>query len=108
MQGHLHKRGRSWGWVVDVGRDPATGKRRQKTKSGFRTKAEAERALRELLDRLESGNYVADSAQPLAEYLDQWLGTARPNLRPDRSAGPHRSSSRCSQRRAGSEAVGRP
>ena len=34
MRGHVHKRGSTWGYVVDVGRDPATGKRKQRTKGG--------------------------------------------------------------------------
>jgi hypothetical protein len=31
LRGHVHKRGSTWGYVVDVGRDPATGKRKQRT-----------------------------------------------------------------------------
>ena len=68
--------------MVDIGRDPASGKRRQKTRGGFRTRSEAERTLREFIGRLESGDHVADTSLTLAEYLDQWLTTAKPNLRP--------------------------
>lgn len=82
MRGHVHKRGKSWTWVVDIGRHPATGKRQQKTKGGFRTKDQAERSLRDFMGRLESGDYLADTPLTLAEYLEQWLATAKPNLRP--------------------------
>lgn len=34
--------GASWAYMVDVGKDPITGKRKQKKKGGFRTKKEAE------------------------------------------------------------------
>jgi Arm DNA-binding domain len=36
MKGHVYKRGETWTFVVDVGRDPVTGKRKQKSKGGFR------------------------------------------------------------------------
>jgi Arm DNA-binding domain len=32
----------TWTFVVDVGRDPVTGKRKQKSKGGFRKKRDAE------------------------------------------------------------------
>ncbi|WP_338556518.1 Arm DNA-binding domain-containing protein [Paenibacillus sp. KS-LC4] len=35
----------SWCYVVEFGRHPETGRRRQKSKSGFETKVEAERRL---------------------------------------------------------------
>ena len=52
MRGRLTKyegrRGATWGFVVDVGRDPASGRRRQKSQGGFRTRRLAERALNEI------------------------------------------------------------
>ncbi len=63
-------------------RGPATGKRRQKTKSGFRTKAAAETALRDFIGRVETGGYTAESNLTVAEYLDQWLATVQADLRP--------------------------
>ncbi|MBS1837781.1 MAG: Arm DNA-binding domain-containing protein [Actinobacteria bacterium] len=36
----------TWSYVVDVGRDPATGKRQQRTNGGFRTRAAADGAPR--------------------------------------------------------------
>jgi hypothetical protein len=38
MRGSVYKRGSTWTWVLDVGVDPVTGKRRQRTKGGYRTK----------------------------------------------------------------------
>lgn len=46
MRGHIRKR-HTWEFIVDVGRHPVTGVRRQKSKSGFPTKRTAESALHE-------------------------------------------------------------
>ena len=81
MRGHIRKRGETWTVVVDVGRDPASGKRRQKWQGGFRTKRAAERALTETLDRLERGTYAERSNETLAAYLEEWLRAIRPSLR---------------------------
>jgi Arm DNA-binding domain len=40
LRGSVYKRGSTWTWHVDVGVDPVTGKRRQQTKGGFKTKRE--------------------------------------------------------------------
>lgn len=81
MRGHVHKRGSTWGYVVDVGRDPATGKRKQRTKGGFRTRAAAEDALTEVLNEIRSGRVVAPTSVTLEEYLTDWLTSVRPQLR---------------------------
>ena len=50
MRGHITKRGKySWTIVLDLGRDSATGKRRQQWVSIKGTKKDAERRLAELL-----------------------------------------------------------
>jgi integrase len=67
--------------VVDVGSDPASGRRRQQTKGGFATKREAERALREVVGTLDQGTYVAPDPQTLGEWLDRWLDTMAPKIR---------------------------
>jgi integrase len=63
----------TWSFVVDIGIDPATGKRRQARRRGFATK----RAAQEELDRLRvvahDRLYVAPSKQTVAEYLQMWL-----------------------------------
>lgn len=91
MRGHVHRRGKGWAFVVDVGRDPATGKRRQTTKGGFPTRVAAERALRQVLGRVDDGSYTPESNLTLGEYLEQWLATAKPNLRPTTFGGYTRS-----------------
>ncbi len=77
----MHRRGKSWAYVVDVGRDPATGRRRQQTKGGFRTKRAAEEALSETVGALNDGRYVAPDPQTLGEWIDRWLVTMAPKVR---------------------------
>jgi integrase len=67
--------------MVDVGFDAATGKRRQQGRSGFATKAEAEKALRDLLTSIEYGTYVESTPTTLKEYLDGWLQTSKACIR---------------------------
>jgi len=83
MKGYFRKRGDKWSFTVDIGRDPKTGKRKQKTVSGFRTKKEAEAACAELLSQLHRGYIIDHSNQTVAEYLKEWLEDyAKPKLKP--------------------------
>lgn len=77
MRGHVRRRGPSWTFMVDIGRDPATGKRRLKSVGGFRTRRDAERALSKMLEQINQGTYVEPSRMTLADYLPQWLEAAR-------------------------------
>ena len=63
MRGSVVKRGNTWSYVVDVGRDPVSGRRRQRWKGGFATKREAERALGRALAAVGAGE-VADAGAP--------------------------------------------
>jgi hypothetical protein len=72
VRGHIRRRGKTWSLVVDLGRDER-GQRKQKWHSGYRTKRDAERALVEILGRLERGIYVEPTRQDLAAYLREWL-----------------------------------
>ncbi|MAU82828.1 MAG: site-specific integrase [Gordonia sp.] len=60
-------------YVVDLGVDPATGKRRQERKRGFRTKREAEEARDERRAEVRTGVVAIDQRLTLAEYLESWL-----------------------------------
>jgi hypothetical protein len=63
----------SWSFRVDAGRDPTTGVRRQITRSGFRTRAEAVSAMTELITQLNQGAWVDDESMTVAEWLEAWL-----------------------------------
>ncbi|UOG20521.1 site-specific integrase [Gordonia amicalis] len=77
MRGSIKKSESSWYYVVDLGRDPATGKRRQERKRGFRTKRDAQEALDERLAEVRTGAVVVDRSLTVAAYLNQWLDAKR-------------------------------
>jgi integrase len=85
--GHVRQRGKSWSYVLDAGPDPGSGHRRQVWKGGFRTKREAQQALRDALSRVDHGTFVTPQRTTVADYLDQWLETMRPNVRATTHAG---------------------
>ena len=73
MRGSIKKDGSTWNVVFDLGKDPITGKRKQKRKRGFKTKKEAEKYLNEQLNSLDKGTYFEPSEMTLSDYLDYWL-----------------------------------
>ena len=82
MRGHLKQRSKgSWSIVLDMGRDPATGKRRQQWQTVRGTKKEAEKKLAELQHQLDTGDYIKQDKLTFGSFLDQWLRDyAVPNL----------------------------
>lgn len=67
------KCGSTWSYVVDVGTDPKTGKRKQKKKGGFKTQKEAKEALLKLLNELQLGNFIEESGITFGEFAYEWL-----------------------------------
>src|SRR5438128_1897735 len=82
MRGHVAKKRNRYYIVVDVGRDPATGRRRQKWHGSWATEREAEAALPGILGPLHDGSYVEpDRASVRGFLVDEWLPAVRPTLR---------------------------
>jgi Phage integrase, N-terminal SAM-like domain/Arm DNA-binding domain len=78
MRGFVRKRGSTYTWYFDVP-DPVTGKRRQYSKGGFRTKKECQQALNEALSALRTGTFVEPSQRTVAGFLvKEWLPAMRP------------------------------
>jgi integrase len=73
MKGHVRKRGSSWYVKIELDRDPATGKRRQKWYSGFVTKKAAEAELAKLIHQRETGTFIEPSGLTVGQYLQHWL-----------------------------------
>lgn len=80
MRGSVRKRGTSWEYTVDIGKDPITNKRIRKSKSGFRTKKECEAAMNKLIVEIEQGDYVQQKEILLKDYLQNWLKSVKPNI----------------------------
>lgn len=68
VRGHVRKR-RTWEFIMDVGVHPVTGRRRQKSKSGFATKKDAESALHDFIRHVEGGGDPCPERIRLANYL---------------------------------------
>jgi integrase len=81
MRGHVRKRGATWAVVYDEGYDEK-GRRRQRWKSGFATKREAQAFLTEMLGRLGDGSYVPPSKLLFGDYLDEWIENIAESVRP--------------------------
>jgi integrase len=62
-------------FVIDVGRDPETGKRRQVTHT-FDRKTEAKAEYARIKHETDRGTYVAPSKLTVDQFLDQWLKSA--------------------------------
>ena len=76
MRGTIKKRAQDfWSVILDVGRDPATGKRKQKWVTVKGTKAKAQQQLRKLLAIVDDGIPVDYSKVAVREYLTSWIGS---------------------------------
>jgi integrase len=89
--GHVVKRktkaGTVWGVVVNRDRDPITGKRRRTRHGSYKTKAEAQAALRRILTEIDSGVFVERTDLRVAEYIiNVWWPAHRPTIRANTAA----------------------
>ena len=83
-RGHIRQRGKgTWAVVVSLGRDPLTGKRRQRWETVKGTKRDAERRLTELLRQQDGGAVATPGRMTTGEFLRRWLQDyAATNVRP--------------------------
>lgn len=73
MSGSVKRRSGGWAFRIDVGTDPATGRRCQVSKQGFATKRAAEQAMAEVVRlRRPPAPRSAPVTWSLGEYLEQW------------------------------------
>jgi integrase len=82
VRGRVFRRGAGWSYAVDLSPDPATGKRRQRLKGGFPTKREAEAALAQIVIDVGTGRVMTSGSKKLGEWLEEWLTSVGPSLRP--------------------------
>jgi hypothetical protein len=76
--GTIQQLGRTWRigfW--EAGPD---GQRRRRWQGGFKTRAEAGRALRSVLSQLDDGTYVPPRPDTVGAYLRDWLEAQRPHV----------------------------
>jgi integrase len=82
--GWTRKRGSTWTWYIEDVPDLSTGRPRQVSKGGFRTRKEARDALLAAQAALRSGTFVEPSKRTVRSYLlEEWLPENQPpRLRP--------------------------
>src|SRR4051794_2114011 len=81
MTGSLKKRTEStWSIILYLGRDPVTGKKKQKWVTVHGNKKDAQRELNRLVNQLNTGAYVEASRDTLATFLNKWLEMIKPSL----------------------------
>lgn len=82
VQGHLRERRAGvWELVVELGRDPLSGRRRQQSRTVRGTKRQAQQALRSLIGDVEGGR-LTGTATTVSDLLDQWLDLFADELSP--------------------------
>ena len=81
MRGHFRTRAAWYFWVeLEPGPD---GKRRQKSRGGYKTRKEAERAFALFRDEVRRGTYVEPSKLTLNRFLEEeWFPSIRASVRP--------------------------
>lgn len=70
---YFRKRGAFWHYTVEIGIDPKTGKRKQQSKGGFKTKKEAQLAASVIEQENANGTYVKQSDISFEDFSKQWL-----------------------------------
>ncbi|MFS1514596.1 tyrosine-type recombinase/integrase [Chengkuizengella sp. SCS-71B] len=65
--------GATWSFMLDIGKDPVSGKRKQKKKGGFKTKTEAEAAAAILSAELSQGTFIEEKNITFEQFSKQWL-----------------------------------
>lgn len=73
MRGHIEKRGNKYSFVVDIGRDPVTKKRRQKRVSGFTSERKARKAMIDMISEINNSTYSEPTEKTFGEYMTEWL-----------------------------------
>jgi integrase len=84
VRGHVREKGPgAWELVVYLGRDPLTGRKRQRSQTVRGGRRDAERALAKLVGAVYDGRIaVGAPAATLDELLDRWLDLAADDLSP--------------------------
>jgi integrase len=82
MKGSVYRKpSGTWEYRFDIDPDPLSGRRRVRSKAGFSTKKEADKALRDAVSRFESGRSVTASRRTIEEFMTEWHAAVRPSLR---------------------------
>ena len=82
IAGTVYQRGAKWAYLIDLGADPLTGKRRRDSRSGFPTENAAWDGLVEANTELRTHTYVKNAPRTVREFFDEWLAAMKTALKP--------------------------
>jgi hypothetical protein len=83
MSGNVNRRSSGeWEYCFEAGEDSLTGKRRRISKSGFRTKREAEQEMGRAMAAHETGRSVRRDWRTVRGFLEEWHAAVQHTLRP--------------------------
>jgi integrase len=83
MSGNVSRRASGeWEYRFDIGPDPLSGRRRRATKSGFRTKRDATRAMNQAITARTQGRHVSRNRRTVADFANEWHAAIRSAVRP--------------------------
>ncbi|MFD2704174.1 site-specific integrase [Salibacterium lacus] len=82
MRGYVRKRGKSYSFTIDIGRDPSTGQRKQKTKGGFKNSKDCEKAMNDMIHLLQHDEFVDTKKMMLKDFVEDWIEMEEMNYRP--------------------------
>lgn len=72
MASYRKLKNNTWEVTIELGRDPITGKRKRKTKSGFKTKKEAIEYNNKFSSEISNGLNIIDNKILLKDFLTSW------------------------------------
>ncbi len=73
MKGTIYKRGTTYTYMIDLGKDPITNKRQRISKGGFKTKRECQAALAGIQTDYNQGTYINETEITLKDFIAEWL-----------------------------------
>lgn len=74
------KKGHNWQITIEGQPDPITGDRNRKHKTVRGTKKQAEATAMELINQLNNGGIIHQSALKLEDWMEQWMALYLPNI----------------------------
>lgn len=83
VSGHIEERSKSsYTIVIDLGRDPMTGKRERIYKTVKVNHKKAEKEMRRMMAEIENGTFIKPNDMIMKEFLEKYLETRRNDLAP--------------------------
>ncbi len=80
IMAYFRKRGEKWSFTMDVGKDPITGKRKQITRGGFKTKKRS-RSRDKVTNDLANGDFENNDIR-FSQLVEIWMQEKETTCRP--------------------------